>query len=91
MPHPLLIINQSDYFIQFVDINSDMWQQTVQIQISWLKKWSQLIWIYTVCKGSAYLGSAGPELSYKNAWIIEELVFVSLIHTDLSVKGFVKI
>ena len=25
---------------------------------------SQLIWIYTVCKSKAYLGSAGPELTF---------------------------
>ena len=32
----------------------------MQIQISWLK--NQLIWIYTVCKGRVYPGSAGQEL-----------------------------
>ena len=34
---------------------------TVQIQISWLLR-SQLVWIYTVCKGRVYPGSAGRGL-----------------------------
>ena len=38
MPHPLLIISQSDYLIQVVDTNSHTDGQTVQIQISWLLK-----------------------------------------------------
>ena len=36
MPHPLLIFSQSHYLIQTVDINSNTYWQTVQIQISWL-------------------------------------------------------
>ena len=37
MPHPLLIVSQSDYLkIQVVDINLHTDWQTVQIQISWL-------------------------------------------------------
>ena len=36
MTRPLLIFSQSDYLIQFVDIKSHTWWQTVQIQISWL-------------------------------------------------------
>ena len=59
MPHPLLIVSQSDSLIQIVDINSHTDWQTVQIQRS------QLIWIYTVCKGRAYPGSAGQGLSVK--------------------------
>ena len=61
MPRPFQIFSQSDYLIQIVDINSHTEWQTVQIQISWLLR-SQLIWIYTVCKGSAYPGSAGQGL-----------------------------
>ena len=57
-PLPLLILSQSDYLIQIVAINSHTKWQTVQIQI-WR---SQLIWIYTVCKNRAYLGSAGQGL-----------------------------
>ena len=34
----------------------------MQIQISWLLR-SQLIWIYTVCKGRVYPGSAGQGLT----------------------------
>ena len=60
MPRPLLIFILSDYLIQVVDTNSHANWQTVQIQISWLLQWrSQLIWIYTVCKGKVYPGSAG--------------------------------
>ena len=59
--------NQS--IIQFVDTNSHTYWQTVQIQISWLLR-SQLIWIYTVCKGRAYPGSAGPRLmSHEDLWL----------------------
>ena len=61
MPRPFQIFSQSDYLIQIVDINSHTEWQTVQIQISWLLR-SQLIWIYTVCKGQVYPGSAGQGL-----------------------------
>ena len=61
MPHPFQIFIQSDYLIQIVDINSHTELQTVQIQISWLLR-SQLIWIYTICKGKVYPGSAGQGL-----------------------------
>ena len=64
MPHPFLIDSQSDYLIWIVDINSHTEWQTVQIQISWLPCGSQLIWIYTVCKGRVYPGSAGQGLSF---------------------------
>ena len=36
MPRPFLIVSQSDYLIQIVDIISHTKWQTVQIQISWL-------------------------------------------------------
>ena len=61
MPRPFLIFSQSDFLIQTVDTNSHTQWQTVQIQISWLP--SQLIWIYTVCKGRTYPGSAGQGLN----------------------------
>ena len=38
MPCPFLIVSQSDYLIQIVDINSHNEWLTVQIQISWLLK-----------------------------------------------------
>ena len=38
MPHPLLIVSQSDYLIQIVNTNPYTQWQTVQIQISWLLK-----------------------------------------------------
>ena len=62
MPSPFQIFSQSDYLIQIIDINSYTELQTVQIQISWRLR-SQLIWIYTVCKGRVYLGSAGQGLT----------------------------
>ena len=62
MPRLFQIFSQSDHLIQIVDINSHTEWQTVQIQISWLHR-SQLIWIYTVCKGSVYPGSAGLGLN----------------------------
>ena len=37
MLRPLLILSQSGYLIQIVDINLHTWWQTVQIQISWLQ------------------------------------------------------
>ena len=58
MPHPPLILSQSDYLIQIVNINSHT-------------EW-QLIGIYTVCKGRVYPGSEGLELSKVNpvsTWI----------------------
>ena len=36
MPCPLLIISQSDYLIQIIEINSRTYWQTLQTQISWL-------------------------------------------------------
>ena len=36
MPHPFLIVSQSDYLIRIVEINSHTEWQTVQNQISWL-------------------------------------------------------
>ena len=56
MPRPLSVFSQSDYLNQVVDINSHTEWQTVQI------KRSQLIWIYSVCKGRIYPGSAGQGL-----------------------------
>ena len=61
MPRPFLLVSQSDYLIQTVDIKSHVEWQTVQIQISWLLR-SQLIWIYTVFKDRVYPGSAGQGL-----------------------------
>ena len=73
MPHPLLIVSQSDYLIHVDDTNSHTEWQTVHIQIIGFS----LIWTYTVCKGRAYPGSAGPGL--KNLMIILWEVF-SLLH-----------
>ena len=61
MPRPFQFFSQPDYLIHIVDINSHTELQTMQIQISWLLR-SQLIWIYIVCKGRVYPGSAGQGL-----------------------------
>ena len=62
MTCPLLIVSQSDFLIQVVDTNLHNEWQTVQIQISRLLQ----IWIYTVYKGWAYPGLAGPGLKAKS-------------------------
>ena len=68
MPHPLPIFSQSDYLIQIVARKSHIDWQTEQIKISWLLQ-SQLIWIYTVCKGRVYQSSAGQRLNlYIQQW-----------------------
>ena len=36
IPHPLLIVSQSDNLIQVGDTSSNTYQETVPIQISWL-------------------------------------------------------
>ena len=36
MPHPLLIVSQSDFLVKVVDTNSHAERQIVQLQISWL-------------------------------------------------------
>ena len=64
MPCLFQIFSQSDYLSQIVDNNSHIEWQTVQIQINWLHR-SQLIWIYTVFKGSVYPGSVGLGLNKK--------------------------
>ena len=64
MPPPLLIFSQSGYLVQIVDINLHTEWQTVQIQFR-----SQLIWIYTVCKGRVYPGSAEQGLTFTMLWV----------------------
>ena len=67
MPCLLLIVSQSDHLIQFVDTKPYSKWQTVHIQIR-----SELIWVYTVCKGRAYLGSAGLEFRSRISWNMPE-------------------
>ena len=62
MPHPLLIFSQSDYLIQVViQINILNDKQCRSRSVGFLIR-SQLIWIFTVCKGRTYPGSAGQDL-----------------------------
>ena len=60
MPCPNLIFSQSDYLIRIVVINS--YTNGKQCRSRSVGFRSQLIWIYTVCKGSVYPGSAGQGL-----------------------------
>ena len=61
MPCPNLIFSQSDYLIRIVVINSyTNGKQCRSRSVGFFR--SQLIWIYTVCKGSVYPGSAGQGL-----------------------------
>ena len=65
MPHQLLTVSQSDFLIhinviihiQFRLLND---KQCRSRSVGFFR--SQLIWIYTVCKGRIYLGSAGQGL-----------------------------
>ena len=52
----------------------------MQIKISWLHT-SQLIWIYTVCKGSVYPSSAGQGLIYPFLFFSRYRFFCSKINT----------
>ena len=64
MPCPFLIFSQSDYLIQVVDTNSNTEWQTVQLEISWLQKPTDLD---PYCLQSrVYPGSAGQGLSKYN-------------------------
>ena len=65
LPHPFLIVNQSDNSLLFGHINSHTLWKTVWILIRWLLRRSHLIWIYTVFKGNAYPGSAGHGFSQR--------------------------
>ena len=63
MPHPLLIFSQLDYMIQIVDMYLMFtYLMTNGADPDHLAS-SELIWIYTVCKGRAYQGPARPGLS----------------------------
>ena len=59
VPRPLLIFSQSDYLILIVAIKIHILNGT-QCRSRSVGFWrSQMIWIYTVCKGRVYPGSAG--------------------------------
>ena len=62
MPCPLLIFSQSDYLIRlWIQIHILNDKQCRSRSVGFFR--SQLIWIYTVCKGKKYLGSAGQGLT----------------------------
>ena len=59
-PRSLLIFGQSDYLIQFVDINSILnGKQCRSRSVGFFR--IQLIWIYTVCKGRIYPSTAAGQ------------------------------
>ena len=61
MPSPLLIFSQSGYLIRNVAIHYILnGKQCRSRSVGFFR--SQLIWIYTVCKGRVYPGSAGQGL-----------------------------
>ena len=62
MTRPLQNFSKSDYLIQIVDINSNIGHKQYRSRSDGFFR-NHLIWIYTVCKGRAYLGSAGPGLN----------------------------
>ena len=62
MPRPLLIFSQSDYKIGLLlQIHILNGKQCRSRSVGFFFR-SQLIWIYTVCKGKVYPGSAGQGL-----------------------------
>ena len=63
MPCPLPIFSKSDFLIQVVDISHTEGQTKCRARsVSFFR--SQLIWIYTVCKGRVYPGSEGQGLKH---------------------------
>ena len=84
MPYPFQKFSLSDYLN--VDINSHTECQIVQIQISWLLR-SQLIWIYTVCKGREYPGSARQGFT----WINKEICIYWMFGLDGSVRCTIRL
>ena len=62
MPRLLIIFSQSDKLIRIVATNLHNSKQCRSRSVGFFR--SQLIWIYTVCKGRVYPGSAGQGLSY---------------------------
>ena len=75
MPHQFLIFSQSDYLIETVQVQISWLLQNLIWICTWSKQcrsrsvgfWrSQLIWIYTICKGRAYPGSA--RLGLQTQW-----------------------
>ena len=63
MPHPLLIFSQSDYLIQVVDTNSHTQKTNSADPDQLASEADRSGSTYTVCKGRAYLGTAGPGLT----------------------------
>ena len=60
MPRPFLIFSQSDHLILIVYILNC--KQCSSRSVGFFR--SQLIWIYTVCKGRVYQGSAAEGLTF---------------------------
>ena len=41
-----------------------------------------IVWIYTVCKGMAYLGSAGPGTIVLEELLLFLVIFLSAVHHE---------
>ena len=67
MPRPLLIFSQSDYLIQFIDIDSHTKWQTLQIQITWLLQKPNYLDLYWFQR-QGISGSARQELRVVLFW-----------------------
>ena len=59
--HTILIFRQSDHLIQIMDKNDILNNKQCRSRSVGFFR-SQLIWVYTVCKGKVYPGSEGQGL-----------------------------
>ena len=76
MPHLLLTVSQSDCLLIHIHILND--KQCRSRSVGFFR--SQLIWVYTVCKGKVYLGSVGP------GWDIQT-PYLNPYHTGLKISA----
>ena len=83
MPCPLLILSQSNYLILNFDTIHILNDKQCRSRSVGFR--SHLIWIYTVCKDRAYLGSAGLGLMQNKKNIIN-LSSAEFAHKMINVK-----
>ena len=97
MPHPLLIVSQSDHLIQVVDTYSHTEWQTVQIQISWLlgsagqglRNRSVLAVIYWVINPSLEVTS-NHSINWLTNWDLLTNYILDLIYFNLTQRKWWK-
>ena len=81
MLHPFLIFCQSVYLIQSVyNIHILNGGQCRSGSVGFFR--SQLIWLYTVCKGRTYLGSAGSRLNNSLFYFLFNSYNYAYIHSS---------